>query len=560
MRFNVERIVLTDESEIAVKPGAISVIVGPNNGGKTLFLRELHEGIQGVVGGPHLVDKVECDRAGEYDDVAAWIREYLVAVPRPDRTDPQYTGHAGGASLESYSRAWTQGGALPNLPLVLAAVYIGDRFALLDEVESVNPMRDGLINPVQYLLADTEALSRLHAAFRRAFDTGLYLMKVGPTLVFHVGELPVGLPTNEAAPEYLAALGALPLLSGQGDGMKSFVACALYTLVERHRFIVLLDEPEMFLHPPQARLLATLMAEHTRQDRQLFLATHSGDLIRGLLDSGADRLEVIRVSRSEPHVRQLDSDDVRELWEDSILRFSNALDGLFHDEVVVCEADTDCRFYSAVLDALVSLGQLDRRPDVFFTHTGGKTRISVVARALHKIGVSTKVVADFDVLCEQRDIQRIVEAIGGDWAKLEPDWKIVKANLDQKSAPLKLKQVKSKIETLLDTATGDRFEQQLEKDIREVMRHGTMWGIAKTAGRSVVSSGGTIQALDRLLADLRNVGVFVVDCGDLETFVPSVSGHGTGWLTEVLSNFDLRSASELDRARQFVGELFRPQV
>ncbi|WP_304722163.1 AAA family ATPase [Conexibacter sp. CPCC 206217] len=51
--------------------------------------------------------------------------------------------------------------------------------------------------------------------------------------------------------EYLNALDGLPLVPDQGDGMRSFIGLLLTILSSSHP-LILVDEPEAFLHPPQA--------------------------------------------------------------------------------------------------------------------------------------------------------------------------------------------------------------------------------------------------------------------------------------------------------------------
>nr|WP_128797585.1 hypothetical protein [Corallococcus coralloides] len=63
---------------------------------------------------------------------------------------------------------------------------------------------------------------------------------------------------------------------------------------------------------------------------------------------------------------------------------------------------------------------------------------------------------------------------------------------------------------------------------------------------------------ETLLADLKRLGLFVVECGEMESFVPTVGGHGNAWLAEVLRK-DLRQDPHLEHARRFVQGLFSPQ-
>lgn len=82
---------------------------------------------------------------------------------------------------------------------------------------------------------------------------------------------------------------------------------------------------------------------------------------------------------------------MKKLWADPLLRYSNVLDGLFHDAVVLCEGDADCRYYSAVLDQLPSTGEDQantREPQYLFTHSGGKARMPSVVITRNMKGTS----------------------------------------------------------------------------------------------------------------------------------------------------------------------------
>lgn len=187
----------------------------------------------------------------------------------------------------------------------------------------------------------------------------------------------------------------LDLLNQQGDGMRSFVGVLLNAFIS-HYSILLIDEPEAFLHPPQARLLGKMIANDLPSERQLFIATHSGDFLKGLLDSNRSNLKIIRIQRRGTlnKVSILNSSDIRDIWSDSLLRHSNVLDGLFHSKVVICESDSDCRFYSAILSAIHDdTGSIS--PDILFIHYGGKHRMPTIIRSLIKLEVPLRVIADF---------------------------------------------------------------------------------------------------------------------------------------------------------------------
>jgi len=77
--------------------------------------------------------------------------------------------------------------------------------------------------------------------------------------------------------------------------MRSFVGVCYYSLIGSLAR-VLIDEPEAFL-PQQARLLGTMLARESPKNRQFFLATHSGDFLRGVLDANVPTVRVVRLER-----------------------------------------------------------------------------------------------------------------------------------------------------------------------------------------------------------------------------------------------------------------------
>lgn len=144
-----------------------------------------------------------------------------------------------------------------------------------------------------------------------------------------------------------------------------------------------LDEPEAFLHPPQARLLGRSLGRLTKNGRQVICATHSSAVVHGLLQDSTHNVTVVRLQRQGDVNRAsvLGHDAIRDLWNDTLLRHSNVLDGLFHRGVVVSESDSDSRFFSACLEECLEREELPAS-DLLFTQSGGKQRLRKVITAL----------------------------------------------------------------------------------------------------------------------------------------------------------------------------------
>ncbi|MDU7502639.1 MAG: AAA family ATPase, partial [Finegoldia magna] len=239
-------------------------------------------------------------------------------------------------------------------------------------------------------LNQSESLTqKLSDYFHQAFGSDLIVNRNDMrTIPLHIGQAPDRTAFTIAnQDEYYNQVNKLPKLQDQGDGMRSFASILLDTFTSEYS-ITLIDEPEAFLHPPQARILGKMLAKNNPNDRQLLISTHSEDFLQGLLDANSDNVTVIRINRDSQINRMsvLQNHEIKELWSNPILRYSKILDGLFHEKVVVCESDYDCLFYQAIIDAVYEYKN-EISPDILFTHCGGKTRIKDVVKALKAVNV-----------------------------------------------------------------------------------------------------------------------------------------------------------------------------
>jgi hypothetical protein len=433
-----------------------------------------------------------------------------------------------------------------------------ERLQIANPPGNISLTREGPSHPIHFLLKDDQLELKLSAKFKMALGVDLIVHRnAGNQVPLHVGERPVPLPGEDRVSlSFVKRLELLPTLHSQGDGMRSFAGVILASSVARES-ILLIDEPEAFLHPPQARLLGTALVHDRAEGRQLFIATHSTDLLRGILDSESTDIRVLRLTRrgNTNIVRLLNNSRIRELWGDPLLRYSNILDGLFHESVVVCEGDADCRFFAAINDSLhPGINEGPRRPDLMFTHCGGKARLPVLIRALREVDVPVKAVADFDILADEQPLCSVVEALGLAWPNIVNDWKTVKNSIDNKKPELSTDEVSENIRSLLSNITETIFPARTKYDIQAVLRRSSPWSTAKTVGKSFVPAGQPAQACARLLLACRNAGLHIVEVGELENFSRLDGGHGPKWVNTVLQR-DLAKDPELTTAREFVRQL-----
>jgi energy-coupling factor transporter ATP-binding protein EcfA2 len=546
----VSEVTFSDGTSLALQQGDFVLIVGPNNVGKSEVLRALH----GKAAEPNtpspVVESASWVRIGTAEQLESWlIRTSKVQGNTPQRNFRRL----GGQMHEHIVRNIWSNEAQPLSP----AAHIFIAYARTEgRIHESNPpqqlgLQDPVSHPLHNILFDDALELKLSERFQAAFGKELVLnWRAGQMLPLHVGARPVRTAESDRVSNaYVEHVVSLPRLDAQGDGMRSFTTLLLYVLATDAP-LLFIDEPEAFLHPPQARLSGELLGTSQMIGRQTLVATHSSDFIRGALTKNpAGR--VVRLTRAQDRtsVHVVPSEAVRNLWSDPLLRYSNALDGLFHEAVVICEGDADCRFYEALLHS-VETAEGRTPPDFLFTFTSGKSRMGTLKQALKSAGIRTIAICDFDVLREDAPLNSLLpEAV---WIALQSKVQSIRGALNQKMPSIPRAEVGSRIGNIIVRGTAPAISDDERKDIKELLKGTSIWTMAKQVGVSILPGGSVSIAGRDVIEDLWRNDVAVVQVGELEGFCRTVTAtHGPAWVEEVMRR-DLLNDPELAEARAFV--------
>jgi predicted ATPase len=551
IRVWLDEVVFTGGISVKLKEDSILIVVGPNNSGKSVFLSAVKAKLVGENPPASAVKSVSLARSTSIEEMKLEFAAYLDA---PVYRFPQMQFHE--SNLNSW---WDLKTAVigPYLSKILVSdLPTRARLADCDPPPSFDArVPNAAEHPFQIMYANSDMEAEASVIFRRAFKRDFVIHRAaGNVIPAYVGNLPaLEVGEDRISPTYLRRVEKMDSLEKQGDGVRSFVSIVARVLTEA-RPIQLIDEPEAFLHPPQARMVAENIASSSIR-RQTLIATHSSEVLRGLLIGHADRVSVVRLSRSGENskVSYLETGRIADLWRDPILRFSNILDGIFHDGVIVTEADADCRFYETIANAAVLT---EERPDVHYTYSGGKDRLPTVVAALRGLHVPVATIVDFDVLNNEQPLRRIVEAHGGEWSALEDDWRTVKAAVESRSAFLGGNQFKNSIQSQLKLVnSGEAVPKRVLQEIRTLTRQASPWDFVKSTGMASIPAGDATITAHRLLAALRILGIFVAPNGEMEGFCRSIGSHGPRWVEAVLLK-DVATDPDLSDARSFIQGVF----
>lgn len=544
-KIYIEQITFNDGSSFSFDNSDIVVFTGPNNSGKSQVLRD----IKNYFGNKNIQRIIATDITPQFLGDVEYLKKKCI--------NKNGTYYLDNISIDINNLGWKwEQKKLGNI-----STYFINHLSTESRLQAANPantfdaVNDFPVEPLHKLYIDDKKEKELSSLFHQAFGTEFIVNRgAGSQIPIHVGMTPtMDEGEDRVSMSYLSKLKKLPQIQNQGDGMRSFAGILLDTFISNH-CITLIDEPEAFLHPPQARLLGKLLAKNTPNDRQLFISTHSEDFLKGLLDADNEHIKIIRINREGDvnHMNILNNEEVKNLWKDSILRYSNILSGLFHSKVVICESDTDCRFYQAVLYAMQNEDSIN--PDILFTHCGGKQRLKVVIKALRSLNVKTVAIMDIDALNDKTTFKDIIESSGMIWGDIETFWNKINQYVKDQRAQLNTEEVKKEIDAIFDSFNEPQLTTDSTDKIKKVIKQSSAWSKVKETGKSFFT-GDAYKAFQRIYDLCKCNGLLIVPVGELECFYKPDSNHGVKWVNNVLENVNLKDDPELDQARSFVEEI-----
>jgi len=542
--FSISAVRLFGGERIELQQAGVTAIVGANNVGKSTVLRELYEKLQHRPGYPEpqgiAVESLELSGAGERRDVIAWLgnhSDYVVRDTQAGFQGPQSSVEHPNQLLQSWQSPLQELGALA--PFLVFYGNAQGRFGIGGAAEMRESVGDPPQHPVHYLQDSKELLNEISSVTHQVFGTKLTLDTLSRTLRLRVGELEQEAPRiNDIPQEYRDAMRALPPLDDQGDGMRSLMGQLLPVVTAAYR-LVIVDEPEAFLHPPQAHALGVQLGRlAVKGGVQILVATHDRSLLTGLLESGVD-VSIVRLTRDDggPRASRLDAAQLKELWTDPVLKYTNVLDGLFHRLVVVAEAEGDCAYLAAALDCPGRSENPLPHNEILFVPTGGKDGMPKVCAALGALNVPVVAAPDLDAISDVDKLRLLVESVGGSWSEeLSDEWTKATTDIIAKKEPANVGHVLDAITASLDSHRDEAWSPAFKKEtLAQLRTSASPWGEVKEYGLRAFK-GNAAAAARLLLNSLDSIGIVLVEEGELERLAPEVTARkGPGWLQAALA-------------------------
>jgi ABC-type cobalamin/Fe3+-siderophores transport system ATPase subunit len=489
----------------------VTVFVGPNNSGKSKILSEIYQYCQTGSKYENFVLLEELTFIETPDEKISETIDHVKQVP--GHADALQMGHilVGNASSRrqvnpDQLKMWltsptTNLSAFAQYFLQFATLILGGSNRInLVVTQPGGDLQQSAQSSFQMLFRDDIKRAEVRRIVYEAF--GVYFV-LDPT---QLGQLRIRLSTvapksdleergiHADAVQFHAKA---QLIDSASDGVKAFTGIVTELIAGDPR-VVLIDEPEAFLHLSLAFKLGLEISRAVSFDKRVFASTHSPHFVMGCIQSGAP-VNIVRLTYRNGIAtsRLLPSKELLELMRNPLLRSTNVISGLFYEFVIVTEGDADRAFYQEINERLLRLKPEWGIPNCLFINAQNKQTIRTIVRPLRNLGIPAVAIVDVDALKEG----------GTNWTNL-----LGSANVPD-LAQNSLGTLRAAVKTAMD-ATG--------KDM-------------KREGGLAILTGAEQEAAQNLLDQVADYGIFVLPRGELESWLKGLgaTGHGPSWLIEI---------------------------
>jgi len=388
---------------------SVTIFVGPNNSGKSQALRNIASHCNTGQFGSHaqIIEKLTfIDNAT--DNLEPDLHAIKTTINQGEVVPP---GHSmvrlGNQRFVMNDRAYIQARTAPNNnPHHFATWYLSTKTLNIDgpgRIQLVNPNARGDLrypdNPLAKIFTNDEKRRKLRNTIHES--VGLYFSldaSIGDQLHVRFGLIS---PPNERSlgDETLDYMRTAKGIQSVSDGVKAYTGILLQIHAGDPK-VIIIDEPEAFLHPSLARNLGKEIAKGAVEEgKHIFVSTHSPDFLMGAISSGA-RVNIVRLTYDQNigTARLLPSGELTRLMQDPLLRSVGVLSGLFYHYVLVGEGGADRAFYQEINERLLAIGDSRGIPHALFLNAENKHTIPRIIDPLRKLGIPAAGIVDIDVL------------------------------------------------------------------------------------------------------------------------------------------------------------------
>ncbi|PMC64232.1 hypothetical protein CJ203_06640 [Corynebacterium tuscaniense] len=539
------------QDRVNLQPGSILVAVGPNNAGKSHFLAQLRAKLfgasingtapeNGLITGVHFNWNTNHQTTEDHlvklatNNWSPLSGGFSAILPDGETKLSRYVSQEEIQQIANQDQTFKQ--------FLELFVRWDEPISRILESEWQEPRQRG--GASLRLAQHDSPLDKVSDAFNIIFKQPISVYdKRDGRIGFLLGRPAFNGPSLNSAPDTqtLNFMDEAPKMCVQGMGMRNVFGLLARFLTD-NRSIILMDEPEAFLHPPQAAELGELLGQLCQESgKQIICATHDRNLLAGLARGASGNLRVRRFDYKLDTVTRnpvFNSKEVHQNpWETirnkSRVRYSNVLDALFSRRVILVEAERDALFYHETLDFLTNEDpQLELHSDDYlFLPVGGNAEFAPMITLMRELSTPVFVIGDLDLLADEKRLVATAAAAGipnhHHLAQLQNElFATFETRYEQLPLPdeqQKMINLRAAIQSLEGGTTpelvtaAETLLNQIEKRHNQNRKNKIVSLMAKSLGRAEPNSPeGKLKT--EILGILQTGGIHLLPIGELEDF------------------------------------------
>lgn len=286
------------------------------------------------------------------------------------------------------------------------------------------------------------------------------------------------------------------------DGVKAFTG-VLMEIIAGDPELILIDEPEAFLHPSLSFKLGKEIALNGKgSSKNIFISTHSQDFLRGCIQAGIP-INIIRLTYKNkvPTARLMSNESLAYFMQSPLLRSAGVVSALFYESVIVTESDSDRVFYQEINERILQFKPQWGIQNCLFINAQNKQTVSEILKLLRQLGIPSAGIVDVDFIKDKgKPFQKFMDSLF-----------IPELQHDTMSTS------RSKIWSLVQIIQKDN-----QKDLK------------RDGGVNILSDSDREAAMN-FINEFAKYGLFIIPGGELECWLKHLgaSGHGSKWIPNI---------------------------
>lgn len=189
-------------------------------------------------------------------------------------------------------------------------------------------------------------------------------------------------------------------LENKGSGLQSLIMIELfkfYCKIFNQSSLLILEEPELFLHPHAKRMLSDILNDFIKDKKnQIIITTHSEEFIHNI---DIENINVIRKTNEGTKKSRINKEnygDGKELQKLKIeLQHKNA-EMFFAEKVILVEGEEQI-LIPEIVKGIYGKNILNNN-DISIVKVGGKTYFDIYRKVLNELKIKNYIIADYDII------------------------------------------------------------------------------------------------------------------------------------------------------------------